>query len=67
MTPYEQRFNYYMAAKDLLIEKYHADFNAVTITANNPKYILSELLPKFPTEDEIFALAESIKYFAEKK
>jgi hypothetical protein len=67
ITPYEQRFNYYMAARDQLTQQYHADYEKVQITANDNKNILSHFLPKYPTAAEIFALAEEIKAFAEKK
>ena len=67
ITPYEQRFNYYMAARDQLTQRYHAELEKVQITANDQKSILSNILPKYPTADEIFSLAEEIKSFAEKK
>ena len=64
-TPYEQRFNYYMAAKDLLTEQYHSKYTEVQYRMEKGETYLP--YPVFPTADEIFALAESIKYFAEKK
>ena len=67
MTPFEMRFNYYMAARDQLTQQYHADYEKVQITANDPKSILSQLLPTYPTANQIFSLAEEIKAFAEKK
>jgi hypothetical protein len=66
-TPYEQRFNYYMAARDQLTMQYQAEYEKVQITANDSKSILSQLLPKYPTAADIFSLAEEIKAFAEKK
>ena len=65
MTPYEQRFNYYMAAKDQLVSAYHAEVNEVQC---RKEYSLgSKEFPVYPTAEQIFALAEDIKAFAEKK
>lgn len=65
MTPYEQRFNYYMAAKDQLVNAYHAEVNEVQC---RKEYGWEHKeLPTYPTAEKIFALAEEIKAFAEKK
>lgn len=63
-TPFELRFNYYMAAKAQLIDQYHAEFNHAQVEAergNRVEY------PSFPSSIEIFNLAEEIKSFAEKR
>jgi hypothetical protein len=63
-TPYELRFNYYMAAKAQLIDQYHAEFNQAQVEADKGK---SVEYPHFPSSSEIFTLAEEIKSFAEKR
>ena len=63
-TPYEMRFNYYMAASDQLQSDYHAKFNEAVIRKEDG---FKGVYPAYPTADEIFALAEAIKAFAEKK
>lgn len=64
-TPYEQRFNYYMAAKDLLTEQYHSKYNETRDRTEKGEQFLK--YPIFPTADEIFLLADAIKAFSEKK
>lgn len=59
-TPYEQRFNYYMAARDHLVGQYQANMDIASQGKVFP-------LPKYPSTEEIFSLAEEIKAFAEKK
>ena len=64
-TPYEQRFNYYLAARDQLTNAYHAEFNEVQC---RKEYGLgNKEIPEYPTAQQIFSLAEEIKAFAEKK
>jgi hypothetical protein len=65
ITPYEQRFNYYMAARDQLTNAYHCEFNESQCRNTAGENI--DEWPKFPTPDQIFSLAEDIKSFAEKK
>ena len=60
-TPYQQRFDYYQAARDHLVSQYHA-----ILEVKNLKQAFDDL-PKYPSTDEIFLLAEEIKAFAEKK
>ena len=59
-SPYELRFTFLMSAKEYLESKFHAELELferkITTTA-----------PSFPTEEEIFALAESYKQFVDKK
>lgn len=66
ITPYEMRFNYYMAAKDQLVNAYHAEFNEVQCHKDRNDLGHYEY-PKYPTPKDIFDLAEDIKAFAEKK
>jgi hypothetical protein len=63
-TPYEMRFQYYMAARDQLQNGYHAKFNEAVIRKEDG---LAGVYPAYPDEEEIFKLAEAIKAFAEKK
>jgi hypothetical protein len=82
-TPYEMRYNYYMAAKDQLMAEYHNNFQQHSwIKENNIerprkhsgwdhqawyKHTKNWEMPYPPTKEDIFALAEEIKAFAEKK
>lgn len=59
-TPYELRLDLLMLAKQSLTEEYHALIDAAKLT--NPS-----ALPKYPSESEVFALAESYKEFIERK
>ena len=59
-TPYEQRFDYYMAARDHLVSQYHSDLEVKKLTN------VLDTVPTYPSIQEIFALAEQIKAFAEK-
>jgi hypothetical protein len=63
-TPYEMRFNYYMAARDQLQSAYHAKFNEAVIRKEDG---FAGVYPAYPDSEEIFALAEAIKAFSEKK
>jgi len=63
-TPYELRFSYYSAAKEHLLAQYYAEFNQAQVEADKGK---SVEYPHFPSTGEIFALAEEIKAFSEKK
>lgn len=65
MTPYEQRFNYYMAAKDQLTNAYHCKFTEAQYLKESGQSDI--VMPKYPTPKDIFDLAEDIKAFAEKK
>jgi hypothetical protein len=64
-TPYEQRFNYYMAARDQLTNAYHCEFTEAQVRKDAGEQIKD--WPTYPTANQIFALAEEIKAFAEKK
>jgi hypothetical protein len=64
-TPYEARFNYYMAAKDQLSNQYHAQLNEAQIKMQYGA--AGAEVPDYPTPEQIFQLAEDIKSFAEKK
>ena len=63
-TPFELRFEFYHAAKEQLISQYHAEFNQAQVEAEQGQRVE---YPHFPSSGEIFALAEEIKQFAEKK
>jgi hypothetical protein len=64
-TPYEARFNYYIAAKDQLSNQYHAQLNEAQIKMQYGD--TGAVVPDYPTPAQIFSLAEEIKVFAEKK
>jgi hypothetical protein len=64
-TPYEARFNYYMAAKDQLANQYHAQLNEAQLKMQYGAK--GTEVPDYPTPEQIFQLAEDIKSFAEKK
>lgn len=64
-TPYELRLELLMLAKQSLTEGYYALIDAAKL-ANPSAYPLLEM-PKFPSESEVFALAESYKEFIERK
>lgn len=82
-TPYEMRFNYYMAAKDQLMAEYQNNFQQHSwIKENNIerprkhsgwdhnawfKHTKNWEMPYPPTSEQIFQLAEEIKAFAENK
>lgn len=66
-TPYELRLELLMLAKQSLTEGYYAMIDAAKLGNANPSaYPLLEM-PKFPSESEVFALAESYKEFIERK
>lgn len=64
-TPYELRFNYYMAAKTQLSDQYDAKIQEIRLKRECGATITD--FPSHPTNTEIFSLAEEIKAFAEKK
>ena len=64
-TPYELRLDVLMLAKQSLTEEYYAMIDAAKLT-NPSTYPLLDM-PKFPSESEVFALAESYKEFIERK
>lgn len=64
-TPFELRFNYYMAARDQLQNEYHCKFTEAQYMQEAG--IADVLFPKYPSAEEVFNLAETIKAFAEKK
>ena len=75
-TPYELRLDVLMLAKQSLTEEYYAMIDAAKLKLGNANpsaypgyasaYPLLEM-PKFPSESEVFALAESYKEFIERK
>ena len=64
-TPYELRLELLMLAKQSLTEGYYAKIDAAKLT-NGISTPLIEM-PNFPSESEVFALAESYKEFIERK
>ena len=72
-TPYELRLELLMLAKQSLTEGYYALIDAAKLKLGNANpsaypsaYPLFEM-PNFPSETEVFALAESYKEFIERK
>ena len=66
-TPYELRLELLMLAKQSLTEGYYARIDAAKLGNAMPSaYRLLEM-PEFPSESEVFALAESYKEFIERK
>jgi hypothetical protein len=68
-NPYEMRFNYYHAAKDYLQSDYQAQMDRILMAyleESQEKHDLIRALV-YPTREQIFALAEQIKDFSEKK
>jgi hypothetical protein len=63
-TPYEMRFQYYMAAREQLQNGYHAKFNEAIARKEDG---FAGVYPAYPDSEDIFKLAESIKVFAETK
>ena len=73
-TPYELRLELLMLAKQSLTEEYYAMIDAAKLKlgnantyANPSAYPPLLEMPKFPSETEVFALAESYKEFIERK
>ena len=72
-TPYELRLELLMLAKQSLTEGYYAMIDAAKLKLGNanpsayPGYHIHVDMPKFPSESEVFALAESYKEFIERK
>ena len=69
MNPYQMRFNYYHAAKDYMTAEYQAQMDRILmahIDENKEKHDLIRALV-YPTSEQIFALADQIKEFSEKK
>ena len=63
MTPFELRFNLLNFARDSLTQYYYAKVEE----AKNFPTKLTGGLPKYPTNDDIFKLAEEYKNFVERK
>jgi hypothetical protein len=69
-NPYEMRFNYLHFAKDFLVSEYQAEMDRIMISHNDDEIkIRAEKIShlKYPSREEIFALAEELKNFADKK
>jgi len=69
-NPYEMRFNYFHAARDYLVEEYKSHMDQILLSHNDDEikiraHKISQI--KYPTREDIFALAEQIKDFADKK
>ena len=69
-NPYEMRFNYLHYAKDFLVSEYQAQMDRIMLSHNDDEikiraHKISQI--KYPTREDIFALAEQIKDFADKK
>lgn len=59
-TPFEIRFDLLILAKDHLLQKYYAEMEMSAKIPEAP-------IPIFPSEDQIFKLAESYKKFVDSK
>jgi hypothetical protein len=69
-NPYEMRFNYLHFAKDFLVNEYQAQMDRIMLSHNDDEIkIRADKINKikYPTREEIFALAEELKNFADKK
>ena len=69
-NPYEMRFNYLHFAKDFLVSEYQAEMDRIMISHNDDEIkIRAEKISylKYPSREEIFAFAEELKNFADKK
>ena len=67
MNPYEMRFNYFHAARDLLIGEYQANFTEIQYCEDKEEKDKRFSSLKYPSRQDIFALAEQIKDFTDKK
>ena len=68
-NPYEMRINYFHAAKDLLTSEYQSKLDRILLAYNDECQEKHDLISAltYPTREDIFALAEQIKEFADKK
>jgi hypothetical protein len=69
-NPYEMRFNYFHAARDYLVNEYSSQMDRIMLSHNDDEIKIraqkiSQL--KYPSTADIFALAEEIKNFSDKK
>ena len=67
MNPYEMRFNYFNAARDLLRDEYQANFEKLHFCEDTEEKNKQLFSLKYPNREDIFALAEQIKEFTDKK
>jgi len=69
MNPYEMRFNYFQAAKDLLQQDYNSQLEKIMLSYTEESEKKTSMIQalKFPTREEIFKLAEEIKEFTNKQ
>ena len=64
LTPYELRFNFLTTAEERLRTEYFAKIETLQILCDRAGLKLTpEMMPKFPTKEEIFSLAEEYKQF----
>ena len=63
MTPFELRFNLLNFARDSLTSEYFAKVEEAKSFPVNGRL----LMPKYPTKEDVFALAEEYKHFIERK
>jgi len=65
-TPYEIRLEALLSARCHLVDKYHANYEKLRdYHGNTPNKNMAEM--QYPTEDEIFTLAEKFKSFIDSK
>ena len=67
-TPYELRYKLLTTAEERLRTEYFAKIETLQILCDRADLKLtSEMMPKFPTKEETFLLAEEFKQFVETK
>ena len=62
-SPYELRYELLAFARDTLTSEYHAKLEEAKHFPVNGRL----LMPKYPTNDDVFKLAEEYKNFIERK
>jgi hypothetical protein len=65
-TPYQLRYDLLMTAENRLVQKYNAEMDQWH-ARNNSDNLIAGALPTFPTHQEIFDLANTMKVFVDTK
>jgi hypothetical protein len=65
-SPYELRYELLNFARDSLTSEYYAKIEELKSLTDGSK-IISTMMPKYPSKDDIFKLAEEYKNFIERK
>lgn len=66
-TPYELRFDLLAMARDTLETEYHSKMEEVRWAQEVGNRTVVSEMPRYPTREDIFQLAEQLKEFIEKK